>query len=81
MATLILHEGENVGDYFADINVEEKIIVELKSVDTLIEDHEQQLVNYLKATTYEVGLLLNFGTKPQVKKRVFTNDYKNNLRV
>ena len=81
MATLILYEGENVGDYFADINVEEKIIIELKSVDTLIEDHEQQLVNYLKATTYEVGLLLNFGPKPQVKKRVFTNDYKNNLRV
>ncbi len=75
----VFYEGENVGDYFADINVEEKIIIELKSVDTLIEDHEQQLVNYLKATTYEVGLLLNFGPKPQVKKRVFTNDYKNNL--
>lgn len=75
----VFYEGENVGDYFADLNVEEKVIVELKSIEKTHPDNEAQLVNYLKATTYEVGLLLNFGPKPQLCKRVLTNDYKKNL--
>lgn len=72
----VYYENEKVGDYFADIVVENKIIVELKAAEGLAEEHEAQLVNYLKATKMEVGLLLNFGKTPQVKRKVFTNDLK-----
>ena len=72
----VFYEGENVGDYYADIFVENKVIVELKAVDEIIEEHEAQLLNYLRATTFEVGLLLNFGHEPQIKKRAFSNRYK-----
>ncbi len=47
-----------------------------KAVDKLCEQHELQLINYLKATLIEVGLLLNFGEKPQVRRKIFTNDKK-----
>lgn len=49
------------------------VIVELKAVKLLLEEHEAQLLNYLKATPYEVGLLLNFGPKPEVKRKAFDN--------
>lgn len=62
----------NVGDYYADLIVENKIIIELKAVEKIIRDHEVQLVNYLKATNIEVGLLLNFGPKPQIKRKIFS---------
>jgi GxxExxY protein len=67
-----------VGSYYADILVENKVILELKAGDmeqTII-NHELQLTNYLKATNYEVGLLLLFGIKPQVKRKIFSNDIK-----
>ena len=48
----------------------------MKAPETLIEEHELQLINYLKATEIEVGLLLNFGKKPQFKRKLFTNDKK-----
>ncbi len=65
------YEGEIVGEYVADIVVENKIIVELKSVRKLILAHEIQLVNYLVATGKSVGLLLNFGEeKVEVKRKV-----------
>lgn len=51
-----------------------------KAVDKLCEQHELQLINYLKATLIEVGLLLNFREKPQVRRKIFTNDKKQNLR-
>ncbi len=70
----VYYEGEVVGDYFADIMVERKVIVELKAADALCEEHEFQLVNYLKATDIEVGLLLNFGKKPQFKRKAFSNN-------
>jgi GxxExxY protein len=60
-----------VGDYFADIIVDDKIIVEVKAVSKLEPVHEVQLVNYLKATGIEVGLLINFGQSVEVKRRVF----------
>jgi GxxExxY protein len=60
-----------VGDYFADIIVDDKIIVEVKAVSKLEPVHEVQLVNYLKATGLEVGLLINFGQSVEVKRRVF----------
>jgi GxxExxY protein len=72
----VFYEGITVGDYYADIIVEDKIILELKAVDTLVEEHELQLINYLKATKIEIGLLLNFGKQPQVKRKIFTNDRK-----
>ena len=62
-----------VGDYYADLIVEDKVIVEIKAAGGLAEEHEFQLINYLKATDKEVGLLLNFGKKPQFKRKVFTN--------
>ena len=52
------------------------IIVELKAAENICEEHEAQLLNYLKATDIEVGLLLNFGKEPQFKRKYFTNDKK-----
>lgn len=66
----VLYNGEIVGNYVADIVVEDKVIVEIKAVKELSDIHEVQLVNYLKATGIEVGLLINFGTSVQVKSRV-----------
>ena len=73
----VYYEEVSVGNYFADILVEGKIILELKAGDgALIEEHELQLINYLKATDKEVGLLLFFGKKPVFKRKIFTNDNK-----
>ncbi len=72
----VYYEEKEVGLYFADLIVEEHIIIELKATETLCEEHEFQLINYLKATEIEVGLLLNFGKKPELKRMVFSN-YKN----
>lgn len=69
----VFYEAEIVGEYFADIIVEENIILELKAAENLREEHECQLINYLKATEIEVGLLLNFGKKPQFKRKIYTN--------
>jgi GxxExxY protein len=59
--------------------VNDIVIIELKAIETLAKIHEAQLVNYLRATEIEVGLLLNFGKEPQHKKRVLTNDYKKGI--
>ena len=73
----VYYEGVSVGNYFADILVEDKIIIELKAGDgILIEEHELQLINYLKATDKEIGLLLFFGKKPVFKRKIFTNNNK-----
>jgi GxxExxY protein len=69
----VYYDGEEVGSYFADVLVENCVIVEIKTCNGLIEEHEAQLLNYLRATSIEVGLLLNFGLKPGVKRKVFTN--------
>lgn len=68
-----------VGGYFADLIIEEKVIVELKAAEVLIEEHEIQLINYLKATEIEVGLLLNFGKKPEIRRKIFTNDQRKSV--
>jgi len=70
----VLYRGVVVGDYIADIVVEGKIVVEVKAVAELNSAHEVQLVNYLKATGLQVGLLINFGRSVQVKRRVFGFD-------
>jgi len=70
----VYYDGVIVGDYFADIIVEDNVIIELKSAESLRKEHKFQLINYLKATEKEVGLLLNFGKTPEFKRAIFTND-------
>ncbi len=72
----VYYEEILVGNYFADIVVDDEIIIEIKAADTLIEEHEHQIINYLKAIKIEVGLLLNFGKDPQFRRKVFSNERK-----
>ena len=65
-----------VGEYFADLVVENKVILELKATETIVQANVNQLQNYLKATEIEVGMLLNFGYKPEFKRKVFSNSRK-----
>jgi len=67
----VSYESEAVGEYFADLLVEDVVIVELKAAKAIAEEHEAQLINYLKATGIEIGLLLNFGRKPEFKRKIF----------
>jgi len=69
----VYYKDDLVGDYYADIIVEDQVIIELKAAEAICEEHEYQLINYLKATNIEVGLLLNFGKKPQFSRKIFTN--------
>ena len=64
------YDGQAIGDFIADIVVEDKVIIELKSVQQVHPAHEAQLINYLKATSIEVGLLINFGEKAEIKRKV-----------
>lgn len=73
----VYYNGMIIGEYFADIVVNNVVIIELKAAESLCPEHECQLVNYLKATNIEVGLLLNFGKKPEIKRKVLTAEYKN----
>lgn len=70
----VYYEEKEVGVYFADLIINDTIIIELKAAESLSEEHESQLINYLKATDIEVGLLLNFGKKPEVKRKVYSNN-------
>jgi len=72
-AIKVFYRGEVIGEYYADILVDNKVIVEIKAAKRLAKENEAQLLNYLKATNVEVGLLLNFGTKPKVKRKAFDN--------
>ncbi len=72
----VYYESEEVGVYFADLIVNDLVIVELKAAKGLIEEHEAQLTNYLRASEIEVGLLLNFGQKATFKRKVFNNEFK-----
>lgn len=72
----VFYEDEIVGEYFADLIVNDEIIIESKTCETLIEEHEIQVVNYLKATKIEVGLLLNFGKTPDIKRKIYSNEFK-----
>jgi len=72
----VYYEDTQAGDYFADIIVDNRVILELKATENLCYEHECQLINYLKATNIEVGLLLNFGKEAWFKRKIFTNDRK-----
>ncbi len=65
-------EGEIVGEYYADLIVAEKTIIEVKAAEAIAKEHEAQLLNYLKATGYQVGMILNFGPKAEFIRRAFT---------
>ena len=73
----VFFRGKVIGDFKADLIVDEKVIIELKAVRTFNPTHEAQLINYLKATNIEVGLLLNFGRNPEFKRFVYDNERKN----
>ncbi len=72
----VLYEDKIIGEYLADILVDNKVIVEIKAAKSLAIENETQLLNYLKVTDIEVGLLLNFGSKPEIKRKVFDNGRK-----
>jgi len=72
----VYYDNQKMGLYFADLLVEDVLVIELKAAENLVPENEAQLVNYLKASKLEVGLLLNFGKKPQFKRKVFINDRK-----
>jgi len=69
----VYYNGKIVGKYFADMVVNGCVIIEMKAAEALCEEHEFQLINYLKATDIEIGLLLNFGKKLEFKRKVFSN--------
>lgn len=68
---VVYYEGHEVGEYFADLLVEHKVIIELKAAESLAKEHHAQLLNYLKASKIDIGLLLNFGPKPEFKRKIY----------
>ncbi|MFC6095976.1 GxxExxY protein [Flavobacterium qiangtangense] len=74
----VYYKMEVVGEYIPDIIINDLVILELKAVEYLTEPHENQILNYLKATDCEIGLVLNFGKDPQFIRKIFTNDFKKN---
>ncbi|MET0946611.1 MAG: GxxExxY protein [Flavobacterium sp.] len=77
----VYFRNQLVGEFYADLLIEDTIIVELKACEYLISSHIAQLMNYLKSTQIEVGLLLNFGETPDFKRLVYTNNRKSNLKI
>jgi GxxExxY protein len=73
----VFYNEQKIGEYFADILIENKVIIELKiNKEGISKQNEAQLLNYLRATDIEVGLILNFGKKPEFKRKVFDNEIK-----
>ena len=77
----VYYKGTEVGEYFADLIVENAVILELKAADGIVKDFENQILNYLRATDCEVGLLLNFGKKPEFKRKIYENNRKKRKTV
>lgn len=69
----VYYDDSVIGEYFADMLVEDTVIVEIKAARNLVPENEAQILNYLKATDKEVGLLLNFGPKAEIRRKVFDN--------
>ena len=72
----VYYDEQIIGEYYTDLLIDNKVIVEIKASRTLAPENEAQLLNYLKATDIEVGLLLNFGPNPEIKRKVFDNNKK-----
>jgi len=75
----VYFRGQEIGEYFADMIVNDLILIELKSVRQIVEEHESQLLNYLKSTEIEVGYVMNFGKSAEFKRKVLDNDRKGSL--
>lgn len=75
-AVTVFFRGKNVGNFQADLLVNKSVLVELKTVETILPAHDAQVLNYLRATSLELGLLLNFGPKPQIRRLVLENRRK-----
>lgn len=76
----VTYQDVCIGEYFADLYVADNIIVELKAAEFISLEHELQLINYLRATDVEIGLLLNFGRKPEFKRKIYSNENKNSFK-
>ncbi len=76
---IVYFRGQLAGEFFADMVVNDTILLELKSAGSILEEHEAQLLNYLKATELEVGYLLNFGKSAIFKRKIFDNHLKGSL--
>jgi GxxExxY protein len=76
VSVAVSYKGRVIVDYALDLVVEDTVVLELKAVRIPTEEHAAQLMNYLRATKYEIGLLLNFGTKPKVRRFLYTREYK-----
>ncbi|MFW5756680.1 MAG: GxxExxY protein [Tangfeifania sp.] len=72
----VYFKGIQVGEYYADLVIDNLIIVELKAAEVIAPEHEYQLINYLRGTEMEVGLLFNFGKNPEFRRKIFDNDKK-----
>lgn len=72
----IYYKGREVGIYYADLVVDDLVILELKAADAINEAHKAQLLNYLRGTDKEIGYVLNFGPKPEFSRKIYTNDRK-----
>jgi len=72
----VFYKGRGVGEYFTDLIVNDLVILELKACETMKEEHEIQLRNYLRATTIEVGFVINFGLEPEFSRKYFANENK-----
>jgi GxxExxY protein len=72
----VYYKGQEVGFYIADLIINDILILELKACECLTDDCEYQLLNYLKATDCEIGLILNFGKKPEIRRKIFHNHQK-----
>jgi len=76
---LVYYHGKVVGEYKADMIVNEVVLLEIKSIEKLIDAHDAQLLNYLKSTEIEVGLLLNFGRQAEFHRKIYDNSRKGSL--
>ena len=72
----VFFRGQSIGVFYADLIVEGLVILELKAVRSIDASHEAQLLHYLRSTEIEVGLLLNFGVKPEMKRKIYDNPRK-----
>ena len=78
----MLYREQLVGEYFADLVVEDKIIIELKANKFLSPEDDAQILNYLKATKYEIGLILNFGKKSEIRRKIYSlSEKQKNIRT
>jgi GxxExxY protein len=75
----VFYHNQAVGEYIADLIINDVVLLELKATEKIVDDYATQLLNYLKATNIEVGLLLNFGPTAEFRRKVYDNERKGSL--